>query len=148
MTKEELQTKIEEAHQQIAQARETLKEHAKDYFQEIAKSLFETYPQMESFSWQQYTPYFNDGDTCEFSAHVDKDELSINDIEYWDATDHDAGKYPYPLRKEYEHLSGPFNDVANLLARFEENDLKEMFGDHASITVTRGGIEVSEYDHD
>jgi hypothetical protein len=33
--------------------------------------LFKQAPNLKSFGWTQYTPYFNDGDTCEFSIHFD-----------------------------------------------------------------------------
>jgi len=41
------------------------------FFAEAVKSIFEEFPCVDSFSWTQYTPYFNDGDTCNFSAHTD-----------------------------------------------------------------------------
>ena len=34
-------------------------------------SLFEQAPKLKSFGWTQYTPYFNDGDTCEFGVNID-----------------------------------------------------------------------------
>ena len=33
--------------------------------------LFKQAPNLKSFGWTQYTPYFNDGDTCEFGVHID-----------------------------------------------------------------------------
>lgn len=33
------------------------------------KDLFDKYPEIRSVVWTQYTPYFNDGDTCTFSVH-------------------------------------------------------------------------------
>jgi hypothetical protein len=33
------------------------------------KDLFDKYPEIRSVTWTQYTPYFNDGDTCTFSVH-------------------------------------------------------------------------------
>ena len=38
--------------------------------------LFAQAPKLKSVSWTQYTPYFNDGDSCEFSAHTS--DLAIN----------------------------------------------------------------------
>lgn len=38
--------------------------------------IFATAPRLKSISWRQYTPYFNDGDSCEFSANVS--DLDVN----------------------------------------------------------------------
>ena len=45
-------------------------------FEEFYKYIFEKYSKLESFGWTQYTPYFNDGDSCVFSAQVGY--ISIN----------------------------------------------------------------------
>jgi hypothetical protein len=37
-------------------------------FADLFKEVFEKYPEIKSFSWNQYTPYFNDGDECLFSV--------------------------------------------------------------------------------
>lgn len=57
--------------------------------------IFAQAPNLKSFGWTQYTPYFNDGDSCEFGtnfsypyingANEDYDEegeISINPIDY------------------------------------------------------------------
>jgi len=33
--------------------------------------LFSEYPDLKHVAWTQYTPYFADGDKCEFSVHSD-----------------------------------------------------------------------------
>lgn len=33
------------------------------------KELFDAYPTLEGVKWEQWTPYFNDGDSCVFSIH-------------------------------------------------------------------------------
>ena len=40
-------------------------------FPTMFKELFDKSEKIESFSWTQYTPFFNDGDTCEFGVHCD-----------------------------------------------------------------------------
>jgi len=37
---------------------------SKEVFNDWCKEIFEKHPKVESFGWNQYTPYFNDGDTC------------------------------------------------------------------------------------
>lgn len=63
-------------------------------FPTMFTELFAQAPKLKSVSWTQYTPYFNDGDTCEFSAHTD--DLYVNgsnsnyDDDDYDEDDEDA----------------------------------------------------------
>lgn len=129
-----------------------------------------------AFGWRQYTPYFNDGDPCEFGAHglwvktvwdkdVDEDEDDEwgDDEEYYsvDYGDGVIGAHTYDNSTgTYRRMYGNMNPV---VARVRENAqaldaaiqsgafdlvLLEKFGDHASIRATKEGFEVSTYDHD
>lgn len=42
---------------------------SKNVFHTAVSNFFNNYPEVSAVIWQQYTPYFNDGDTCEFSVH-------------------------------------------------------------------------------
>jgi len=125
-------------------------------------------PTIVEFGWRQYTPYFNDGAVCEFSAYglwvrtetdtdpEDEDELGL------DYGVHPSlGGFPYKTNPEtgrYERQSYEGSDKARydraqtLTAAIEggafENVLLDKFGDHASITVRRDGVEVEFYEHD
>jgi len=63
-------------------------------FPSMFTELFAQAPKLKSVSWTQYTPYFNDGDSCEFSAHTD--DLYVNgsnsnyDDDDYDDEDEDA----------------------------------------------------------
>ena len=60
--------------QQIESARVQMKEAAKGMMKDGTAAIFAEYGDLiHSFGWTQYTPYFNDGDPCEFSMG----ELSI-----------------------------------------------------------------------
>lgn len=59
--------------QQVEDLREQMKEGGKDALADGAQELFAKYLQLKQFGWNQYTPYFNDGDACEFS--VNREEL-------------------------------------------------------------------------
>lgn len=48
-------------------------------FKEAVRELFKEHPKLQSFSWDEYTPHFNDGDECVFSVYFDS--LRINDEE-------------------------------------------------------------------
>ncbi len=41
-------------------------------------AIMNTSPYIESISWTQYTPYFNDGDPCYFNVY--NDDLEVNEI--------------------------------------------------------------------
>lgn len=65
------------------------------------------------FGWTQYTPYFNDGDVCEFGAHglwvrtmhdVDRSSADVDEDDY-DEDDHDSFSIEYgkhPTLGEYD----------------------------------------------
>lgn len=45
-------------------------EKGKDLFAVASKEIFEKYGDVvQEFGWNQYTPYFNDGEPCVFGAH-------------------------------------------------------------------------------
>jgi hypothetical protein len=125
-----------------------------------AEALFANHPAMESFSWTQYTPYFNDGAACEFDVH--RDGVEINDAEVPDRTTYVASPTETEFRygrsmPRYVEVPNPAYDpaltaaqkaVAAFLEQFDSEQLQEMFGDHARIRVTRAGATVDEYSHD
>jgi hypothetical protein len=130
-------------------------------------------PTIVEFGWRQYTPYFNDGEPCEFSvrglwvrtgADTDVEDQYDLDVEYSHPSlgEMTGGEWvddadrPGCRKKVGERYEGPD------LARYErchaldgavqggafEHVLLDAFGDHAEITVRRDGIEVEFYDHD
>jgi hypothetical protein len=126
---------------------------AQDAFKEGAADLFAAHSRLESFGWRQYTPYFNDGDTCEFGVNIDYPEIngddendSLREFVYRSV----AGKYEKVANEGYDAELGAANKaVKEFLASFDEDDFKEMFGDHMKITVSRNGeLTTEQYDHD
>ena len=148
---------MKEEMQKIRAERESLSQkiHAMAgvVFAEEAKILFEAHPKLESFSWTQYTPYFNDGESCEFSAHTDYVFLNgDHDEEY------DAWSINRSIERSFDWQDNPYTpteldlaalDVVNFLKEFDNDDLLMMFGDHTSVTVFRDGrVENDHCDHD
>lgn len=127
----------------LAALREQMTTAAKDFFENASKQLFTENPTLKSFSWTQYTPYFNDGNECVFSAHTDYPEVNGYD-EYGYKTDGDEDIEAGSL-EEHKRLVALVRD---LLTNIEEDDFRTMFGDHVQVTVTRKGVEVEEYSHD
>jgi hypothetical protein len=99
------------------------------------------------FGWRQYTPYFNDGDPCVFSANTtwvrtdaDIDEEDIYDLEvmsYHPTLTSDRDRYERCIALSRAVESGEFYNV-----------LLDAFGDHAEVTVTSSGIKVDFYEHE
>ncbi|WP_078978479.1 hypothetical protein [Embleya scabrispora] len=123
-------------------------------------------PTIIEFGWRQYTPYFADGDVCEFGVHglwfrtdIDDEDASTWDLEVfghpslgeepgtWDETarDYVVGPYEGPDKARYErcrNLASAITDSAF------EHVLLAAFGDHAQVTVRKDGIEVETYEHE
>jgi hypothetical protein len=152
-TKEEIRANIEALKQEYMQA-------AQVDFKAGAATLFGDYPELQSFGWRQYTPYFNDGDECTFSAHTDDPEINGFDEYDRDEGQGDGGVNIY--RGASQRIGWPETDNPNYNARFaavakavkaflkqfDEDSLKEMFGDHIEVKVTAGGVETEECSHD
>jgi len=123
---------------------EELKESARTYFKETARALFEAYPVLESFAWTQYTPYFCDGDPCEFGVNSDLCELNGDD-------DPSYSKWDSKTRKSSpkdDPLSQAGYAASRLIASIDDQSMQSMFGDHVKVTVTKDNIETEAYDHD
>jgi hypothetical protein len=127
-------------------------------------------PTIVKFGWAQYTPYFNDGDVCEFGVTdpwfqtMDNEDVEDIDDGTWElgvGQNASLGKVPYtwddnlrcyvngeymgPDRARYDRCDALSSAVGG---GHYENVLKEAFGDHAQVTVTKTGITVEHYSHE
>lgn len=130
--------KFRAAKEEMKKAREKAAAIAQDAFKEQCALLFEEMPDLKSFSWSQYTPYFNDGDECVFSAHIDYPD--INGEEYCEEK--------YCKTEEAKAIAKMGDKVVDFLRNFGDEDYKDVFGDHVKVTVTREGMTVEGYEHD
>lgn len=138
-------------------------------FGPILQRVLDEVPDVE-VKWNQYTPYFNDGDPCEFSVG----DASFKIPGVTDDSSDDWGREGYmdasdPVIKggpeeKYEHGKGyfktgrefPAHPGAEAIAELSkaigggafENVLLDAFGDHAVIAVTKDKIDVEYYEHD
>lgn len=137
---------LQSAKKAIEEAQKQAKQVMEQAFQDVSKELFDQHPTLKAFRWNQYTPYFNDGDECVFDARTTYPDLRFTD------TDEEAGEMGDGFLGEYD-LTGDqektFKAVVEFLRQFDNDDYKNMFGDHCQVTVERGKkIEVDQYDHD
>jgi hypothetical protein len=154
---------LKEKQEEIKKMKKEMVEASNKIFTELTKIIFEEHPKVKSFGWNQYTPYFNDGDTCTFSA--DTDYIRINE-EYVDGSNWvnetiitnygnwNREKKVYEGRTEVPNLnydadlSKAVDEITDFLSNFDNDFFISQFGDHAEITVTAEGVSVDEYEHD
>lgn len=101
--------------------------------------FFAKHPSVSSIQWTQYTPYFNDGDACVFSAN--EPQLMLGENDYIDSQRLADG--------EDAELYTDFIQLTDILqSDAMRSVLLGVFDDHSEITVTRDGITVDSYSHD
>lgn len=145
----------------------SMKAEAKDALKTAFKRLFTEYPDVAVVAWQQYTPFFADGDPCEFSVHdvvvysqKDMQEIQDGDDEfsYWEDGP-DVISNETPAFKYNEEIGGySWQDIevtnpslaegANLakkiISLLPNEALLALFGDHASVRIEKHGVSVEE----
>src|ERR1700678_1132834 len=106
--------KIKELQDQIATIKDEIKKESKIAFDRESCELFTKHPEMTSFRLKAYTPYFNDGDSCTYSVHLDEPYIKEQDsyefkTETWD------GK----PREGNANLWAAYQDVKDFLRQFD-----------------------------
>ena len=105
------------------------------------KNFFQQNPEVKAISWTQYTPHYNDGETCYFGVNEfgvaltddDADELKDQTIDTYDL----QGKTSEKVKEFLKELRQLPSEV------FEAT-----FGDHAMVVATPEAFLVEEYAHD
>lgn len=122
----------------MAEAQKKSVETGRKMFGAKVREFFDTHTVAETASWSQYTPYFNDGDTCIF--RVGAGGVSVNGFDPYEPMDVDAATKV--------NLETAINAFQKVLHSFSEATLEELFGDHVRVTVTPTGARSEQYDHD
>jgi hypothetical protein len=135
MTLSELKTNLESVQDQV-------RTYGKDALLGAFRDFFEKNPDIAALKWSQYTPYFNDGDSCIFSVHDFSFRMKGNTDDYGDDEFHSTWS-PNPVIKAIGNRVKEFRKSVVCSEIFEV-----AFGDHVECVATVEGIEVSEYNHD
>lgn len=138
-------------------------------FPKLLIPLMEQSNQIKSIGWTQYTPYFNDGDTCEFS--VNHYDLMVNNTYEYDCefltktksfrikNDEDIeidrqtrksmkitvykrkiGDVGYEPNLDYsESESKIIKDIKSVLKEIPDEFYEDLFGDHVQVTISKDG---------
>ena len=154
---------LKEKQKEIAKLKAEAQQMASDAFDSFCKEIFEKHPKVESFGWSQYTPYFNDGDTCTFSANTDYISINgehVDDSKWvneknvidWGTWNRDLriyeGRVEVPNLDYNSELVKGADEIVEFLSNFDNDFYITRFGDHAEITVSKDGVDVDEYEHD
>jgi hypothetical protein len=143
---DEIRAKTSALNEQIAALRKEAANLVKPMLQEFVASN----PQVKAVVWRQYTPYFNDGEPCEFSVHDPEFFFEGEDPE--EDNGHDAWslgneKYRPSIEICSQETAAACSELAKEIGRLDDA-LEELFGDHVKVVVTADGVSVDEYDHD
>lgn len=140
-------SKLNELNVKYSQIRKNFMDILQDEFKISLSEFFDNYPEVKGFFWTQYTPYFADGDPCEFrvgeicymaASEPDLDDASWEDTDYhyegssvfskpseyaYNSVKNDGvGSYYYDRVKEYEtkvaELGPRFVEVSSALNQF------------------------------
>jgi hypothetical protein len=131
MNKETLQQEFTDFKNKVEELRLQLQKTGEQFLAQNFKDLFERFPKLEKISWSQYTPYFNDGDECIFRSNHKHADIEGEGLEYGTAD-----------LKEIE------SELSKFMSQFDNELLKNLFGDHVQLTVSKEGITVEEYEHE
>lgn len=143
---------------------------AQELFKETTKAFFEKNPCVTAIIWTQYTPFFNDGEACEFSVNdpyfTNATDEQMEDITRWgDYEGEDGGvwsesewiftsDFEYTSKRRQEmNLEGvdpqSIGKFSQLITSSEMEDVMQaMFGDHVRVKATRDGYDIEDHDHD
>jgi hypothetical protein len=157
----------EEIIEQIVQGCEEIKEQKKKLaeklqinFKDIFIPFFEKYESVNAIGWMQYVPYFNDGEACVFERH-DFSFTTLDDYEDVSGWAYGCPTLNYKNTTEVSEywlkeqpkltveMISDFIEISKKLSQIDDEIYEEVFGEHATILVTREGITVEEYtEHD
>jgi hypothetical protein len=126
---------------------EIITSFGKGTLKEEFKFWFEEFPELKGFGWTQYTPYFNDGEPCEFSVYEGGFFFSEEDLnKVLDGEEHLYDFDPYSLSLD-DVMKNKCSEITQKLSSMGDI-LESVFGDGVQVIVTPTKIEVTEYDHD
>lgn len=155
----EIEKLFDQMNTEMNDLKASYQKRGQEIFKLAFKEFFQVNPEVNVVGWRQYTPYFNDGEPCEFNCHAgyafvsnakDYDNLCngeyqgedesvwVNDPDYGD---HNEELIPKSVLVNTEALR-------NLLTKVDDAVFLDMFGDHVQVFATREGFDVQEYSHD
>lgn len=164
MSKLKTKEKIEALKAKVAELNKQVREESQRLLNEGFAEVFAKYPKLISFSWNQYTPYFNDGDECTFRVNTDSlipdftdESAEDHDYEYstgdslWNSKTHEYEDVPISNEKKLNNET--FEEIYAIVNTIDDDTMKATYGNHITVTVSKnedGSLKTStdDYDHD
>lgn len=165
-----LQEKFDQLLSEQEELRRKFQVTAQQLFKETTKEFFDGNPAIKAVVWTQYTPYFNDGDTCTFGVNsptftnapdaenvrwgeYEGDEEDVFAVENPAWVMKSDSEYYNDDKEAIQKAGGIDVDSCEAFDRMicssaMEEVMLAMFGDHVKVIATRDGFEVEEYEHD
>lgn len=136
--------RLKQLNDKILEVKREYKSLVSKYLREEGDKLFTQFPTLQTFSWTQYAPSFNDGDPCYFSVHAYSDEIRINGrSEYdYDDEDEDNGEWTGLSTKDVQQITKKVSDIVRII---DEDCLEELYGDSVEVVVSRKTIKTENY---
>lgn len=128
-------------------AKEEASALAKDHLTDEMTAIFNKHPELIAVRWTQYTPYFNDGDACEFSVHEPQFKFTVAGCEDIGEEDDFEEVYTYKGCTTPQVKQDIAKAVQAIINGVDEADMETLFGDHVEVTATREGFQVDSYSH-
>jgi hypothetical protein len=156
----------------LENARNTYIENGSEILVNYIKSIMLEYPEVKSIYWNQYAPYFNDGEACTFSVNDYSLKINGYDSDNYNKDNIDESlvnvftnseKRMYQKREDgtsiynlpqidnvnYNERHADIIIAVNKIFSIPEEIFESLYGDGTEMTATIDGIEVNEYDdHD
>lgn len=115
-----LEAQMKAVNKQIEELQRANIETSKRVFHAAVSAFFKKYPEVYAVTWTQYTPYFNDGEACEFSVH-EPSFLSMEGFDETDARDvYEYSSWAKPSSWVYEAVANKDNKYGYLERYIQE----------------------------
>lgn len=170
----ELQQKFDKLIEDQRELQRQFQETGKKLFKEVTKEFFEKNTGITAIIWTQYTPYFNDGDTCEFNVNdatftnaPDPENVSWGEYEGEEENVFATDCISYVMESDRDYYQADKKLILSVIESGKTIDIPScqlmskvicssemqsimlaLFGDHVKVIATSDGFEVEEYEHD
>jgi|ERR1044072_1039248 hypothetical protein len=139
--KSELVKRYEETMKAVKEARKEAQKVAAKAINEGFADIFAAHPNVNTLAWPQYTPYFNDGDPCEFGVRAYAERIEVNGYSEYEQDNEDLDL----TEEEFDEIVAKVEDFVNI---FDDDDLQAAYGEGLVIINRDGTTETDYYEHD
>lgn len=137
---------------------EQFRKAATEKLKEFFVKFWEENPAIKAVTWNQYAPYFNDGDPCEFSVNdpyfTNAEGKDLEEITSWGEYEGEkediwseysfSGRYGAVAREGVDPVST--DSLSTLLTSEVMNPIMEAtFGSDNTVIATREGFQVDDF---